>query len=93
MSLDSTALQKLTAGLSSRDQRTLTRIHQHPMTHNLELRDVTALFQAIGAAKTQHNGEIRLSVGDQSLTLERPHSKDMTSDEVVLLRHFLERIG
>ncbi len=79
--------------LSTRDNRTLTRIYQHPLSHNLELRDVTALFDAIGQAEPLHNGEIRLSVGYEALTLVRPHSKDLTADEVILLRHFLDRTG
>jgi hypothetical protein len=81
---------KIAAKITSRDQRTLDRIYQHPITHNLEFRDVTALFNSIGAAAAQHNGDIRLRVGDQTLTLERPHHKDIGMDEVILIRHLLD---
>lgn len=83
----------LAGGLNGPQHSTLTRIYQHPLTHSLELRDVTALFNAIGRAETQHNGELRLRVGDEALTLVRQHGKDMTSDEVAQLRHFLDRTG
>jgi hypothetical protein len=79
--------------LSTREGRTLERIYQHPMAHNLELRDVMALFRTIGAADPQHNGQIRLRAGEEALTLERPHSKDMSTDEVILIRNLLDGAG
>jgi hypothetical protein len=82
---------KIAAKITSRDQRTLDRIYQHPITHNLEFRDVTALFDSIGAAAPQHNGDIRLRVGDQTLTLKSPHPKDIGVDEVILIRHLLDQ--
>jgi hypothetical protein len=79
-----------TTKISPRDQRTRHRLYQHPIPHNLEFRDVIALFDSIGTAAAQHNGDIRLRVGDQTLTLERPHHKDIGMDEVILIRHLLD---
>jgi len=80
-------------GLSGGDLRILTRIWQHPLTPMLALRDVTALFAAIGSAQYQHNGEFRLRIGNDTLSLHRPPGRDLTSDEVVRVRHFLDRNG
>jgi len=90
---DAAITTNLAGRLTGADLRTLTRNWQHPLTHNLALRDVAALFAIIGSAETQHNGELRLRAGDEVLTLVRPHGKDLTADEVVKVRHFLDRTG
>ena len=83
----------LADGLDRQNHLTLTRIYQHPLSHNLELRAVTRLFKAIGMAEIQHNGEIGLHIGDEALTLACPHGKDLGTEDVVLVRHFHERTG
>lgn len=93
MTHDATHATNLAGGLKGADLRTLTRIWQHPLTLNLALRDVIRLFTAIERAETQHNGDIRLRIGNETLTLQRSHGKDLTSDEVITIRHFLDRTG
>lgn len=83
----------LAGGLDRHNHRILARIYQHPLTHNLEQRDVTRLFNAIGLAETLKNGDIGLRIGDDSLKLVRSHGKDLGTDEVILLRQFLDRTG
>ena len=81
------------ADLRGSDQRTLTQLFQHPLTHNLSLRAVTGLFDAIGSATVQHNGDLHFQLGDDALTMQRPHDKDLSASEVMNLRHLLERKG
>lgn len=81
------------ADLSKHDQRTLDRIFQHPLTHNLDWREVVALLKSIGAADERHNGEVDLSVGGEHLAMKKPHGKDVGADTVIDLRHLLERAG
>jgi hypothetical protein len=75
------------------DRRTLDAIFQHPLAHNLSWREVVNLVTAIGTADEKHNGEFLFSAGDERLSMKRPHGKDLTSPDVVALRHFLTRAG
>lgn len=81
------------ADLSSHDRRTLDRIFQHPLTHNLDWREVVALLKSIGTADERHNGEVDLAVGSERLAMKKPHGKDVGADTVIDLRHLLERAG
>jgi hypothetical protein len=72
--------------------RTYNTIFQHPVSHNLEWRHVHALFRHIGELTEEHNGNFKVTRHGQSLILHAPRTKDVgTTEEVMALRHFLER--
>jgi hypothetical protein len=72
--------------------RTYERIFQHPISHNLEWRDVQALFKKLGSIEEEPNGNLKVSRNGQTLVLHPTSAKDVTEmDEVMALRHFLER--
>ena len=64
--------------LSASHRRTLHALFAHPISHNLEWRDVVALFAAIGSA---------------SHIMRGPHGKDIGVEELVALRHFATSAG
>lgn len=73
--------------------RTLEALFRHPTAHNLEWMDVVALIEKIGAVHQQANDKFAFDVGGEHYLMHKPHTKDLTSSEVVDLRHFLQRAG
>jgi hypothetical protein len=73
--------------------RTLEALFRHPTAHNLEWMDVVALIEKIGAAHQEANDKFAFDVGGEHYRMHKPHTKDLTSSEVVDLRHFLQRAG
>lgn len=83
---------KTSASLAGPHQRTLDRIFQHPISHNLVWHDVHALLGEIAEVKKEHNGSLKVTRNGQTLFLHPTSKKDVTEmDEVMNLRHFLER--
>ena len=71
---------------------TYNTIFQHPISHNLDWREVHALFKHLGKIGDQSNGNIKVTRNGQTLVLHRPNTKDVAdADEVMSLRHFLEK--
>jgi hypothetical protein len=81
------------AAVTGVDRRTLDAIFRHPLAHNLSWREVVNLFTAIGGSEEKHNGEFVFRAGDDTLAMNKPHTKDLTGQEVMDLRHFLKRAG
>ena len=78
--------------LTGPHQRTFDRIFQHPISHNLEWRDVHALLGEIAHVTKEHNGSLKVTRNGQTMVLHPTSKKDVTEmDEVMGLRHFLER--
>lgn len=73
--------------------RTFEALFRHPPAHNLEWMDVLALIDKIGAVHEKGGNKFAFDVGGAHLLMHKPHTKDLTSSEVVDLRHFLQRAG
>jgi hypothetical protein len=72
--------------------RTYRTIFQHPVSHNLGWRDVHALFRELGQLEEEPNGNLKVTRNGQTMVLHPPRTKDVSeTDEVMSLRHFLER--
>lgn len=72
--------------------RTYNTIFQHPLSHNLDWREVHSLFKHLGEIEDQPNGNLKVTRNGQTLVLHRPSTKDVAeADEVMTLRHFLEK--
>jgi hypothetical protein len=83
---------KTTTPLTGPHQRTFDRIFQHPISHNLEWRDVHALLAEISDVTKEHNGSLKVTRNGQTLVLHPTSNKDVSEmDEVMTLRRFLER--
>lgn len=88
-----TAEDAANLALSVLQKRLLGRIFQHPMSHNLSWREVLELFHGIGSVEHAHNGDVVLHLGDDHQSFLPPHDKDLGSQDVMALRHFLTRAG
>jgi hypothetical protein len=72
--------------------RTYQTIFQHPVSHNLGWHDVHALFRQLGQVEEEPNGNLKVTRNGQILVLHPPRTKDVAeTDELMALRHFLER--
>jgi len=72
--------------------RTYETIFQHPLSHNLEWRAVRSLLKHLGTIDEEANGNLKVTRNGQTLSLHRPHTKEVAAaDEVMILRHFLEK--
>ncbi len=75
--------------LSGADRRTYESLFAHPSSHNLKWHDVMHLFETLGSVTEKSNHEYVLTVGAAPYVMRRPHSKDLTSEEIRDLRHFV----
>ncbi len=74
-------------------RRTLESIFRHPSAHNLEWSDVVALIAEIGEVQEKANSEFVFDVAGNRHIMRKPHTKDLTSSEVIGIRHFLAQAG
>ena len=79
--------------VSGRHRDTLTRILQHPVSHNIEWHKAIELLQEVGSVVEEHDGRFKVTVGDETETFNRPHGKDLTEQQVVDLRRMLGHAG
>lgn len=81
-----------TALLTGSHLRTYNTLFQHPVSHNLGWHDVHALFRHLGQVEEEPNGKLKVTRNGEVLLLLAPRTKDVAAaDEVLALRHFLER--
>jgi hypothetical protein len=79
--------------LTGPHRRTLEAIFRHPSSHNLEWSAVVGLIGAIGNTHEQSNDKFVFEVAGERHLMRKPHTKDLTSDAVIDLRHFLMQAG
>ncbi|MFM7147331.1 MAG: hypothetical protein ACKOW5_13475 [Actinomycetales bacterium] len=81
------------SGLNNHHTDTLAAIHAHPTSHNIRWVDVVSLVGAVGEVEEKHDGRFRFTIGTQSQVFDRPHGKDVDTQQVVDLRHMLQAAG
>jgi hypothetical protein len=79
--------------LTSHHRTTLTQIFQHPVSHNIEWRDVLSLLEAVASVTEGHDGKYLVVLGSETETFEVPRNKDIDSQQVVDLRRMLANGG
>jgi hypothetical protein len=72
---------------------TLERILDHSAGDNLEWRQVRSLLEAVGEVTEEHNGKLKVTVGDTTEVLQPPRGKDVDRAMIVDLRRMLTRAG
>jgi len=82
-----------TTHLDHHHRSTAEAILSHPVSHNVEWRDVLSLLEAIGEVSEEHNGKFKVSVGGETETLHRPSGKDIGEQMAVDLRRMLGAAG
>lgn len=60
-----------TTHLDHHHRSTAQAILSHPVSHNIEWRDVLSLLEAIGEVSEEHNGKFKVGVGGETETLHR----------------------
>jgi len=81
--------------MSHKPEKTLTQLFSHPIPMNLKWKDVVHMFESLGAeVEVVHGGREKVKLNGEEQTFHIPHGKTLDSkDEVVEIRHFLERAG
>jgi hypothetical protein len=90
---DPAAASPAAATMSNSDRRTLDILFRHPIAHNLAWMDVVALFRAQGAVEEKANGDLVLEAGGARLVVHKPHSKELTTQEILDVRRHASRAG
>jgi hypothetical protein len=75
--------------LSGSDRRTYEALFHHPSSNNLKWHDIVHLFEKLGTVTEKTNHEYVMTIGEAQHIMRRPHSKDLTSEEIRDLRHFV----
>jgi hypothetical protein len=74
-------------------ERVLGMLFQHPMTHNIEWRQVVALLDSLGTTVNGGHDSLHATVNNETVVLHRPKHKEVPEEQVMQLRHFLIRAG
>lgn len=79
--------------LNDHHRRTAEAIFAHPVSHNIEWRDVLSLLEHAGTVTEEHDGKVNVTLGGETEWLHRPHGKDIGEQMVVDLRRMLTEAG
>jgi hypothetical protein len=82
-----------TASVNADHRGTLERIFRHPASGNIEWRQVRSLLDAVGTVIEEHNGKLKVTLGDETEVLQPPRGKDIDKQLIVDLRRMLTRAG
>ena len=83
----------MAAELNNRHRDTLEKIFGHPSSGNVEWRQVLSLLEAVGAATEEHNGKVKVTLGDETQILQPPRAKDIDQQMIVDLRRMFANAG
>jgi len=78
--------------LGSHHRDTLEKLFRHA-GGNVEWRQVRSLLEAVGTVSEEHDGKLRVTIGEQKEVFRPPHGKDVDQQMMVDLRSFLTRAG
>ena len=79
--------------LDSHHRATLEHLFRHPLSHNIQWHDVLSLLEAVGTVDERKPDHYLVKIGDVSQTLDIPRAHDMTAEQVVGVRHLLQKAG
>ena len=88
-----TETRRTTHDVNADHRATLERIFRHPASGNIEWRQVRSLLEAVAAVTEEDNGSLKVTLGNETEVLRRPHSKDIDEQQIVDLRRMLTRAG
>jgi hypothetical protein len=79
--------------LSGHHRNTLRQIFEHPVSHNIEWKDVFSLLEEVGSVTRHSDGKLTVTVGSETEFLEPPPHKDIDEQTVLDLRRMLSNAG
>jgi hypothetical protein len=83
----------MAADLTPHHRVTLEKIFSHPLSGNLEWRQVLSLLKAVGTTTQEPNGKVKVELGGQTEVLQPPDGKDVDRQLIVDLRRMLTNAG
>jgi hypothetical protein len=83
----------MAADLSSRHRDTVEKIFSHPLSGNVEWRQVLSLLEAVATTTKEPNGKVKVELGGQTEVLQPPEDKDVDRQMIVDLRRMLTTAG
>jgi hypothetical protein len=81
------------AELNSHHLDTVEKIFTHPASGNIEWHDVLSLLEEVGDTTLEHNGKLKVTLGDETEVLQPPRDKDIDKQLIVDLRRMLTNAG
>jgi hypothetical protein len=81
------------AHLGKHHHATIEKLFAHPVSRNVEWRQVRSLLDAVGAVSEQPNGKLKVTIGPETEVLDPPHDKDIPVQMVADLRRMLAQAG
>ncbi|HWX09910.1 MAG TPA: hypothetical protein VNY33_08025 [Gaiellaceae bacterium] len=79
--------------LDAEHRKTVEQIFARPSSGNVEWRRVRSLLDVVATVTEEHNGRLRVTLGDETEVLDPPHDKDVDTQMLVDLRRMLTRAG
>ncbi|AMM22708.1 hypothetical protein AX769_21535 (plasmid) [Frondihabitans sp. PAMC 28766] len=79
--------------LTSHHRSTLQHILQHPSSNNVTWQDALSLLDEAGTVSIGRNGEITLTLGDETESFDPGTRKDLDVENLVDLRRMLAGAG
>jgi hypothetical protein len=72
---------------------TVTKIFQHPVSHNIQWHDVLSLLESVADVTEGHGRKFKVTLGPETETLEAPKGADIDEQMVIDLRRMLKGAG
>ena len=79
--------------LSNHHRNTLQQIFEHPVSHNIEWRNIVSLLEAVATTVEESGGKLGVTIGTQKEFIEQPAGKDLDTQTVLDLRRMLSSAG
>ena len=83
----------MAADLNHHHRVTLEKIFSHPLSGNVEWRQVLSLLEAVGTTTQEPNGKVKVELGGATQVLQPPGDKDVDRQMIVDLRRMLTYAG
>jgi hypothetical protein len=83
----------MAADLTHHHRDTLEKIFSHPLSGNVEWRQVLSLLAAVGTTTQEPNGKVKVELGGETEVLRPPNDKDVDRQMIVDLRRLLTTDG
>jgi hypothetical protein len=83
----------MAADLNHHHRVTLEKIFSHPLSGNVEWRQVRSLLEAAGTTTQEPNGKVKVELGGETQVLQPPDDKDVDRQMIVDLRRMLTNAG
>jgi hypothetical protein len=83
----------MAADLNHHHRVTLEKIFRHPLSGNVEWRQVLSLLEAVGTATREPNGKVKVELGGETKVLQPPDDKDVDRQLIIDLRQMLTNAG